>query len=74
MLPTWDAELFAEKEEKKERNEDNRGLLYDVDAMFFFLIEADESEDWEASDPERGRDATAPEEGPAERSEMSCRP
>lgn len=72
VLPELAAELLAEKEEKKERNVDNLGLLNVLRGAVFFLCESEESEEWDASLAERGR----VDDGPADlsASEMSCRP
>lgn len=76
VLPELAAELLAEKDEKKERNVERRGLLYTLSVAFFFLCESEESDDCDASLPDRVRDATTPDDGPAElsASEMSCNP
>lgn len=81
VFPELVAELFAVKEEKKERNDDSRGLAEkEVVAAPFFLRESEESDECEASLPERGRTVALAVvvrlDGPADRSasEMSSRP
>ena len=78
MLPEVAAELFAEKDEKKDRSVASRGLLYAVESAAFFLCDSDKSDECEVSLSERGRLAAVMvvDEGHADdsASEMSCRP
>lgn len=76
MLPELVVEFLAENEDKKERNAESRGLLNAERGAAFFLCESDESDEPEASLPERGRATEVRDDGPTDlsASEMSCKP
>ena len=75
-MPELEAELLAEKEAKKDRSVESRGRLYALKVEAFFLYESEESDERDASLPERVCVTAALDDGPADRSasEMSWRP